>query len=489
MAGISKAAAVAAALASLPMFGVPDAMARPAAATVTLFSPIDPTSAGGTATFVATVAGNGNGAPTGTVQFKDGAGALGAAAAINVRGAGHPIAAGYVHTCALTSAGGVQCWGANGQGELGDGTTTERHSPGPVSGLSSGVLELAAGDAHTCAVTVAGAVLCWGDNGNGQLGDSSTIPRKTPVAVTGLGSGVVAVTAGGSKSCALTSAGAVMCWGYNGDGQLGDGTTTDRNAPVPVSGLTRGVVGIAAGGGHVCALTSAGAVKCWGAGDYGQLGDGGETQQHKPVQTAGLRSGVVAIASGALHSCALTNTSQVKCWGANGSGQSGTGLNGFAQRTPARVIGLGTTPAGLGLGYYHSCAILAAGTLKCWGANSNGQLGDGTNTGRPAPVSMIGITGVSAVGAHMGHTCAVTDTGVAKCTGFNGEGELGNGATAEQHAPVAVNGFGAGAALIVGKATYSLGDLTSGTHLIRGAYSGDATHKPALSPVVRQRVR
>ena len=125
------------------------------------------------------------------------------------------LAAGRVYTCAVTAAGGVQCWGRNDFGNLGDGSTTDRSTPVPVSGLGSGVIALAAGDAHTCALTAAGAVRCWGHNGIGQLGDGSTTDRSTPVPVSGLGSGVVALAAGASHTCALTAAGAVQCWGYN----------------------------------------------------------------------------------------------------------------------------------------------------------------------------------------------------------------------------------------------------------------------------------
>jgi hypothetical protein len=148
------------------------------------------------------------------------------------------IAAGGVHTCALTSAGGVKCWGYNPYGQLGDGTTTGRSTPVPVSGLAGGVAALAAGSIHTCALTSAGAVKCWGNNIYGQLGDGTTTERHTPVAVSGLASGVAALAAAGSgHTCALTGAGAVKCWGRNGHGALGDGTTTERHTPVAVVGF------------------------------------------------------------------------------------------------------------------------------------------------------------------------------------------------------------------------------------------------------------
>jgi alpha-tubulin suppressor-like RCC1 family protein len=150
------------------------------------------------------------------------------------------LATGEYHTCALTDTGGVKCWGDNEFGQLGDGTTTDRTTPVPVVGLSSGVRAIAAGGSHTCALTDAGGVKCWGDNEFGQLGDGTKIDRTTPVEVVGLSRGVRAIAAGGSHTCALTDTGGVKCWGWNWDGQLGDGTSgegNDRSTPVEVVGF------------------------------------------------------------------------------------------------------------------------------------------------------------------------------------------------------------------------------------------------------------
>jgi alpha-tubulin suppressor-like RCC1 family protein len=206
------------------------------------------------------------------------------------------IAAGDYHTCALTSAGAAKCWGANARGQLGDGTTHGRHAPVAVSGLASGVTAIAADRNHSCALTIAGAVKCWGLNAYGELGDGTTTRRLTPVAVSGLAGSVTAISAGETHSCALTSAGAVECWGGNREGALGDGTRADRHTPVAVSGLGSGVKAITARGsfydgsprGYSCALTNTGRAKCWGWNLYGQLGDGTTTDRHKPVAVIGF---------------------------------------------------------------------------------------------------------------------------------------------------------------------------------------------------------
>jgi alpha-tubulin suppressor-like RCC1 family protein len=373
------------------------------------------------------------------------------------------VAAGGNHSCALTTAGAVHCWGSNGNGQLGDGSTTQRTTPVAVSGLGSGVAAIAAGSNHSCALTTAGAVHCWGSNGNGQLGDGSTTSQSTPVAVSGLDSGVAAIAAGNSHTCALTTAGAVRCWGWNSSGQLGDGSTTQRTTPVAVSGLGSGVAAIAAGRHHSCALTTAGAVQCWGNNNSGQLGDGSTMGRSTPVAVSGLDSGVAAITAGSQHSCARTTAGAVRCWGSNFNGQLGNGTT-TDSTTPVAVSGLDSGVAAIAAGHnVHTCALTTAGAVRCWGWNVYGQLGDGSTMGRSTPVAVSSLgSGVATIVAGTSHNCARTTAGAAHCWGDNGFGQLGDGSTTNRFTPVAVSGLGAGVAAIAAGDTHSCALTTAG---------------------------
>jgi RHS repeat-associated protein len=280
----------------------------------------------------------------------------------------------------------VKCWGNNDNGRLGDGTTTQRLTPVNVSGLTSGVIAIAAGVRHTCALTSAGGVKCWGLNGNGQLGDGTTTQRTVPVNVSGLTSGVIAISAGELHTCALTSSGEVKCWGNNGNGQLGDGTTTQRLTPVSVLGLTN-VVAIAAGNYHTCALTTAGALKCWGNNGHGQLGDGTTNQSLIPVQVSSFTGGATTVMAGIDQSVAQTDGSGMKSWGYNVDGRLGDGTT-TQRATPVSVSGLSQNVNSITTGFNHSCALVD-GEQKCWGSNSFGQIGDGTTTQRLTPTDVV----------------------------------------------------------------------------------------------------
>lgn len=331
------------------------------------------------------------------------------------------ITTGGEHTCVLTAAGGVKCWGWNQYGQLGDGTTKLRSVPVTVHGLASGVRSVSAGDHHTCAVTTGGAALCWGRNSSGELGDGTYVTRLTPVLVSGLSSGVAEIAASGGlwetddpddlageHTCALTSAGAVLCWGDDFYGQLGNGPALASFTPVAVSGLSSGVTAIAAGGLHSCAVKSAGGVVCWGQNDMGQLGNGTKSfGEEAPVAVSGLTSGVTAIDGGGYHTCAIVNGG-ARCWGDNYYGQVGDGTRGLGNErtTPVAVSGVSTGVTSISAGGEHTCALVAEGA-KCWGANFSHQLGAGTDaTWQLTTVRQLG-TGAGALSSNAWHGCAI----------------------------------------------------------------------------------
>jgi alpha-tubulin suppressor-like RCC1 family protein len=347
-------------------------------------------------------------------------------------------AAGEGHTCALTTTGDVLCWGHNPYGQLGNGTITDRRLAAPVVGLEHRAVGIAAGEQHACAVMSSGRVRCWGSNTYGQLGDDTIMDRYTPVQVKGLASDVIDMAAGTAHTCALTSSGGVLCWGLNGSGELGDGTTTDHHTPVPVLGLGSGVIDIASGNYHTCALTSSGGVWCWGSNISGQLGDGTTTHRSEPVSVLGLATGVAAIGGGQSYTCAAMSPGGARCWGRNSSGQLGDGTK-TNRSSPVPVLELANRVTHVAGGEHHTCALKASGGVVCWGWNGYGALGDGTNTDSPTPVQVVGLaSGVGAITAGELHSCAVTGAGRMACWGYNSYGQLGDGTETSRRAPADV---------------------------------------------------
>ncbi|MBI3774575.1 MAG: hypothetical protein HY273_03320 [Gammaproteobacteria bacterium] len=254
------------------------------------------------------------------------------------------LAAGNGHTCALNGAGAVQCWGWNVVGQLGNGDTIDSTNPVRVVGLSGQVTALTAGPTHTCAATSVGDVQCWGSNSNGELGNGSTLPNTsiTPVTVPGLSGMVTALQAGYLYTCALSSSGAVQCWGYNYNGQLGNGSTSYISPAVTVAGLSGSATALTAGGQHSCALISTGVVQCWGINTSSELGNGNTMNSSTPVTVKGLTELASAVAAGFSHTCAVSITGAVQCWGLNNSGQLGNGGT-INSATPVTVIGPAVT--------------------------------------------------------------------------------------------------------------------------------------------------
>ena len=281
---------------------------------------------------------------------------------------------------------------------------------------------LASGLGHSCAVLANSTIKCWGGNGEVQFG-------ATAVAVVGI-FGATQVSAEENHSCALLANTTIKCWGYNFEGQLGDGTTATSTTAVAVVGIT-GATQISSGQKHSCALLADTTIKCWGLGAQGELGNGSNiSSSSTPVAVVGI-TGATAISSGAFHSCALLADTTIKCWGHNGYGQLGDAihLGTFdSSTTPVTVVAVSGATS-ISSGAFHSCALLADTTIKCWGYNSFGQLGSGTTSISSTAVTVVGLTGATQISTGFGFSCASLDNTAIKCWGGNSSGELGNGST------------------------------------------------------------
>src|SRR3954468_14109464 len=373
------------------------------------------------------------------------------------------VSGGEGSACAVTSFGGVLCWGSNSVGELGDGGSPgiQPASTVPVRVMSGGATQVSVGWNEACARMTTGAVKCWGNNGSGQLGNGSTPAAKpfstVPVTVSGL-SGTSSVSVGANFACAVVTAG-VKCWGLNDSGQLGDGLTfamqPESNVPVAVSGLSAGVKSVNAAAGTACALTAAGGVMCWGDNVLSQLGDGGnEAMSTTPVQVSGLTSGVASLSTGLQRGfCAVTSTHALDCWGTIYDLVDQLAFGGRSA-TPTARFGLSTV-AQASLGSDNGCFVTTTGGVRCWGADPEGNLGNGTSgiggsgSDSPTPVAVTGlganvrqVASGGFVSYGSGFSCAVTTSGAVKCWGYNAFGQLGSGSTAiDSSTPVGVVGL------------------------------------------------
>ena len=310
-------------------------------------------------------------------------------------GAAVAVASGSSHSCALLASGAVACWGDNTDGQLGTGDLTLARSltPVPVVGLGGSVATIAAGVAHTCVTLSFGAVQCWGDNADGQLGDSSFTDRFAPIAVPGLSVPITELALGEGHTCALTMLNAVLCWGDNSAGQLGDGTTANKPFVNAVPSLSMDVATLGAGVFHSCAVKTTGEALCWGDNFLGQLGTGDFDDRHVPTLVVGLGGAVDRIDAGEGFTCARLVSGGLECWGDNLDGQLGDGTTD-ERVDPMPVLGLSGAVDVLALGDSHGCARMVGGAMECWGDNFYGQLGDGSTTTALAPVAVVTATPV-----------------------------------------------------------------------------------------------
>ena len=329
------------------------------------------------------------------------------------------LAIGDYHVCAVSSAGSAFCWGENKKGQLGIGSTTDQTQPAAVSTLGAGVASIAAGAAHTCALLNGGSVKCWGDNTYGQLGNGSTVMSTTPINVIGISTAIAVVT-GSDSSCALLSDQTVRCWGYNGlEGVLGNRTSDHASLPVMVTGLT-GITHLAAARGqHVCALSSSGAVYCWGANSFGQLGNGTSfaTGGGPYSGVSGISNGAVGIYASAFGSCAKLTSGAIKCWGLNAYGQIGNGA--MTNATTPVTLNVLTGIRQLDLGDWHSCAVNNNSGVNCWGLNSYGVIGNSHHDGTYLSASSVhgSSQDVALVRSGATSTCALLVSGEVHCWG------------------------------------------------------------------------
>jgi len=348
------------------------------------------------------------------------------------------IAAGISHACALIITGGVRCWGNNQFGQLGSAGATSSAMPLAVVGLESGVLAIEAGVDSSCALTTAGGVKCWGRNDSGALGDGTTTSRFAAVDVKGLGSGATAVAVGYGDACAVMASGKLKCWGAGGAGALGSGVLVDSSlVPVDATVALSRVRAVASGNGFTCAITIAG-VRCWGMGRTGQLGNGWTADVAKGVDVVGLGSDVAEISALMNHVCVLRSNGEVHCWGDGQNGQLGNGMP-YERRLPATVAAMAEGVVSIASGSQHTCAIRKDNALECWGDNTEGELGNGTKLSSPWPVDLLGVgTGLAGVATGQDHTCATSVDGRAFCWGWNASGQLGDGSYTTRASPLAV---------------------------------------------------
>lgn len=367
------------------------------------------------------------------------AGAVVAPAATAAAAAVPPaLVVGREHACGVDASGGF-CWGLNHQGQLGDGTTTDRMLPVAIAAPNgTRFSSLVAGATHTCGLTAGGAAYCWGSNGGGQLGDGTVTGRKVPTAVAG-GLSFTVLAAGNGHTCGITTGGAAYCWGYNENGQLGVGVANEDPNPRPVAVSTTGLpafTSLTAGDSHTCALAAGTGAYCWGDNRNGAVGNGTAHEiETTPVAVRSPDGAFVAVATTGHHTCGLTAAGKAFCWGSNNGAQLGDGTR--ADRSVPTAVATGLTFTALAPGLDHTCGIAATGATYCWGVNDHGQLGDGTNGDRSGLIEVAaGGRTFRSVSSGFRFSCGLATSGAAFCWGSNRWGEHGNGVRTDWNDPV-----------------------------------------------------
>ena len=321
------------------------------------------------------------------------------------------VTLGATHACGVRSNGSLWCWGGNENGQLGDGTFSDRQSPAIV-GTASDWASVDGGGGHTCGTTAPGALWCWGENGWGQLGTGGSDPsRPLPVRI-GAATTWDSVSAGSAHTCGVGNNGTLWCWGYNEDGQLGDGSTSARRAPTQV-GAGASWDTVAAGQDHTCGVQTGGTLWCWGANYRGQLGDGTTAERRTPTQV-GIAAHWASVDVDDSHTCGIQTNGTLWCWGANGDLGVGDGTR--ERRLLPTQIGAASEWVTVDVDS-HTCGIQTDQTLWCWGYNSHGEVGDGTDRIRLAPVAVGTAADWAAVAVGWAHSCGIRTSGTLWCWG------------------------------------------------------------------------
>lgn len=363
---------------------------------------------------------------------------------VSVEGIGDAtaIAAGFSHSCAVHDDGNVSCWGDNIYGQLGNGTVFSSTLPVPVQGISDAIAVATSSgwdSLYSCALHQSGAVSCWGNNDEGQLGNGTKEQSSVPVQVKGIAD-ALAIAIGWYHSCVVHQNGSVSCWGNNEEEQLGNDTETGWSVPVQVEGITD-ATSIAAGRDHTCALHEDGIISCWGSNRTGQLGNSTLLTSSVPARVEEIAD-AAAIAAGFLHTCALLEDASVSCWGSNFSGELAKLLDDSISMTPLEIEGIANA-VDIATGFGHTCTLRQSGTITCWGSNQYDELGVGDfdyTSGFPQ-AQTEGITDAVEISANGGgHTCAILQDKTIKCWGLNSTGQLGHGFA--PWLPQKVTGFG-----------------------------------------------
>jgi YD repeat-containing protein len=357
------------------------------------------------------------------------------------------VAVGGSHCVALDSNGKAWTWGRNFSGQLGNGNNTNSVTPVAVTMPKDVTFKtVAAGESFTLALDTNGHAWAWGYNSDGELGNGNNANSFTPIAVSmPAGTTFTAIAGGSYHSIALDSNGRAWAWGFNPSGQLGNTTTTSSSSPVAVS-TPSGVVFTAVAGGsdHCLALDSSGHAWAWGNNFVGQLGNGTMTNSSSPVAVSmpsGTTFSAIATAAGSYHSMALDGHGQAWAWGNNSSGELGDETMTLSALPVSVVMPSGITFTGVAGGSYHSVAIDSTGQAWTWGDNEEDELGNGTTTSSltPVVVDTPNGTGFAAVSAGAGYSLALDSNGNAWAWGYNGNGQLGNGTANDSSIPVRVS--------------------------------------------------